>query len=103
LDRDEKLLLAGLPEEMDLINQLVKVTDNCVCDRYYDQSINWEKLAGELSQAWENFWQRCPIWGDVKVKSPELAQGRIGLLLVTQLVLQTVLTEKIRVFAPSEL
>jgi arginyl-tRNA synthetase len=102
LHRDGKLLLAGLPEEMDLINQLVKVTDNCVCDRY-DQLLNWEKIAGELSQAWENFWQHCRIWGDVKVKSPELAQSRIGLLLVTQLVLQTVLTEKMRVLAPSEL
>lgn len=101
LDGDETLL-CKCPHEGHLINQLVKVTDDCICP-HDCKSMNWEKIAGQLSQSCENFWQYCQIWGDVKVISPELAQARIGLLLVTQLVLKNVLTEKMGVFAPLEL
>jgi hypothetical protein len=100
LNDDQKVRL-NHPDETFLIHQLVKVVDDLVCAD--SSSINWEKAGENLSQACENFWCNCRIWGEVKIHDPELAQARLGLLIATQLVLRSVLEEKLGVVAPLEL
>jgi hypothetical protein len=98
---DEQKLRLNHPDETFLIHQLVKVVDDLVCAD--SSSINWEKAGENLSQAFEKFWCNCRIWGEVKINSPALAQARLGLLIATQLVLRSVLEDKLGVVAPLEL
>ncbi|MEH2451882.1 DALR anticodon-binding domain-containing protein [Nostoc sp.] len=90
------------PGERRLIAELVQVVDNIECPDV-SGSVKWEKVALNLSQAFENFWSNCRIWGEVKITSPELAQARLGLLMATQSVLRYVLQENLGIFAPLEL
>ena len=100
LNCEQKLILNHADESF-LIYQLVKVVDDLVCaDSIF---INWLKAGGNLSQAFERFWGSCRIWGEVKIHDPELAQARLGLLIATQLVLRSVLEEKLGIVAPVEL
>ncbi len=90
------------PTELCLISELVKVVDEL---EWSDSSasMKWEKVGLALSQAFENFWCDCRIWGEVKAHSPELAQARLGLVLATQSVLRRLLEEKLNTFALWEL
>ncbi|MBN3923198.1 DALR anticodon-binding domain-containing protein [Nostoc sp. NMS4] len=90
------------PDERRLIGELIQVVDNIECPDV-SGSVKWEKVALNLSQAFEKFWSNCRIWGEVKITSPELAQARLGLLMATQSVLRFVLEESLGVFAPLEL
>ncbi|MHC0065975.1 DALR anticodon-binding domain-containing protein [Nostoc sp. UIC 10890] len=90
------------PDERQLIGELIQVIDDMECPDV-NGSVKWEKVALNLSQAFEKFWSNCRIWGEVKIKSPELAQARLGLLMATQSVLRFVLEENLGVFAPVEL
>ncbi|MDZ8134584.1 MAG: DALR anticodon-binding domain-containing protein [Nostoc sp. DedQUE04] len=90
------------PDERRLIDELIQVVDNIECPDVSD-SVKWEKVALNLSQAFEKFWSNCRIWGEIKITSPELAQARLGLLMATQSVLKFVLEENLGVFAPLEL
>ncbi len=90
------------PNERRLIAELVQVVDNIECADIKG-SVKWEKVALSLSQAFENFWSNCRIWGEVKITSPELTQARLGLLMATQSVLRFVLEESLGLIAPSEL
>jgi DALR anticodon binding domain len=101
LDCDQKLRLNHADESF-LIYQLVKVVDDLVCADS-GSYINWSKAGANLSQAFERFWCNCRIWGEVKIHDPELAQARLGLLIATQLVLRSVLEEKLGIVAPVEL
>ncbi|MEH2069368.1 MAG: DALR anticodon-binding domain-containing protein [Nostoc sp.] len=90
------------PDELRLISELVGMVDNIECPDV-GFSVKWEKAALNLSQAFENFWCNCRIWGEVKIVSPEVAQARLGLLMATQSVLKFVLEENLGIFAPLEL
>ena len=90
------------PDERRLIAELVQLVDNIECPDI-SGSVKWEKIALNLSQAFEKFWSNCRIWGEVKITSPEVAQARLGLLMATQSVLRYVLEENLGVFAPLEL
>ncbi len=89
------------PDERRLIAELVQVVDIQCPD--VSGSVKWEKVALNLSQAFEKFWSNCRIWGEIKITSPELAQARLGLLMATQSVLRFVLEGNLGVFAPLEL
>ncbi|MTJ49310.1 DALR anticodon-binding domain-containing protein [Dolichospermum sp. UHCC 0259] len=97
----EQKLIFNHADESFLIHQLVKVVDDVVCADSI--SINWEKAGGNLSQAFERFWGSCRIWGEVKIHDLELAKARLGLLIATQLVLRSVLEDKLGIVAPVEL
>jgi arginyl-tRNA synthetase len=101
LDCDGKLCLNHTAEGH-LIAQLVRVVDNLECPDSVG-SVHWEKAALDLSQALENFWRKCRIWGEVKISSPQLAKARLGLLMATQSVLRFLLVVKLGAVAPMEL
>lgn len=61
------------------------------------------KFALALSQAWEEFFKHCRIWGEVKTQTPKLAQARLGLVAVTQKLLRSLLQDSLGVCAPREL
>ncbi|TVP64445.1 MAG: glutamate acetyltransferase [Nodularia sp. (in: Bacteria)] len=90
------------PAEGHLIAELIKVVDNLEFP-HVNVSVNWEKAALNLSQAFEVFWCKCRIWGNIKISSPELAQARLGLVMATQSVLKFLLVNKLGIVAPWEL
>ncbi|MEH2065535.1 MAG: DALR anticodon-binding domain-containing protein [Nostoc sp.] len=96
------ILRLNHPDERRLIGELIQVVDNIECPDV-GNSVKWEKVALNLSQAFEKFWCNCRIWGEVKITSPELAQARLGLLMATQSVLRFVLEENLGVFAALKL
>jgi arginyl-tRNA synthetase len=100
LNCDAKFCL-NHPDESRLISELVQVVDDLDCNDM-GGSVNWEKAGLNLSQAWENFWCKCRIWGEVKTLFPDLAKARLGLLMATQSVLRFLLVEKLGVLAQME-
>lgn len=88
------------PAERALISQLFAVIDALYPAGEHVQ-INWQKAALALTQAWQDFYTRCQIWG-VNRDDQNLAQVRLGLLLITQSVLYLTL-QKLGRSAPLEL
>jgi arginyl-tRNA synthetase len=86
--------------EYQLITQFVNIVDILGCSSSYR---NWLKLAIQFSQDFQQFYRYCQIWGEVKQNNPELAQARLGLVLITQLLLQILLEEKLGIMAPLSL
>ncbi|MDF5719290.1 MAG: DALR anticodon-binding domain-containing protein [Rhizonema sp. PD37] len=89
------------PASRRLIAELIQVVDLEYSDSRDERK--WEKAALNLSEAFQNFWSECRIWGDVKTTNPELAQARLGLVLATQSVLRFLLEDKLGIFALQEL
>jgi hypothetical protein len=88
------------PAEQALIAQLITTIDY-----FYTTapSPQWPQLAHDLSQAFQQFYSQCQIWGTVKQQTPQLAQARLGLVWITQWLLQFILQEQLNVIAPLEL
>jgi len=101
LDSDGQLSLVH-PAENRLIDKLVQVIDDLYCGSP-QQRVNWEKAALDLSEAFGNFWADCRIWGEVKLNCENLAQARLGLIMVTQSVLRLLLQDCLGVEAALEL
>jgi hypothetical protein len=87
------------PAERELIDQLLDSQDRI---GQLDAKRGF-KQAYALSLAFENFYSRCRIWGEVKTQMPELAQARLGLVGVTQKLLRSLLEDQLGVLAPLEL
>ncbi|BAZ38849.1 arginyl tRNA synthetase anticodon binding protein [Calothrix sp. NIES-4101] len=85
-----------------LIGEIVTVLDD-LADINHSDIGHWQKTAISISKLFEDFWRSCRIWGEVKINSPELALTRLGLVLVTQVVLQFLLETKLGVSALREL
>lgn len=103
LDGSENLWLTQ-EAEYELLRLLFVVTDfYCSTDTSKDKSVNWVKLALNLSQASEIFQAKCRILGEVKLNTPQKAIARLGLVALTQSWLQIILREKLEVTAPTTL
>ena len=93
-----------------LIYELVQMVD-CFYEDWeasqgqgnHRKKINWEKNVLGLINAFEAFWADCRIWGEVKSTFPELAQMRLGLILVTRIVLKFLLLEHLGLAAPESM
>ncbi|MGK7920664.1 MAG: DALR anticodon-binding domain-containing protein [Trichodesmium sp.] len=81
--------------EYQLIAQIAFTLDRIYCLSHSKKSVNWKKVADALSLAFQTFYGECRIWGKVKIKTPKLAQSRLGLVLVTQSLLRFLLEEKL--------
>jgi hypothetical protein len=102
LNCDQKLRFCH-PAERALIAQLLGLLDELYYPCPSRQAVDWEKAALNLSQAFQNFYSCCRIWGEVKIQTPHLAQARLGLVIVTQAVLRLLLQDILGVWAPLEL
>lgn len=102
LNCDQKLRFSH-PAERALIAQLVGVVDNFYYPCPSRQTVDWEKAALNLSQAFQTFYSCCRIWGEVKIQTPHLVQARLGLIIITQAVLRLLLQDMFGVWAPLEL
>ncbi|NEP15208.1 MAG: hypothetical protein F6K14_34575 [Symploca sp. SIO2C1] len=87
------------PAERRLIAQIIDVQDSLS----NQTQLQGKKLARDLSKAFEQFYSSCRIWGEVKSQTPKLAQARLGLVAVTQVLLRSLLQEHLGVVAPLEL
>jgi arginyl-tRNA synthetase len=97
-DRESVHLRLTHPAEWELIVQLLDLLDVMSasdCQR-------WVKQGLAVSEAYEQFDKSCRIWGEVKIHDLPLAQARLGLIGVTQVVLRSLL-EKLGVSAPRAL
>jgi hypothetical protein len=83
--------------ERELLSQLVTVTDGLV------EENDPLKLAVELSQAFQRFEQKCRIFGAIQTMNPDLSRCRLGLVMITQRLLRSLLEQHLRVYAPLEL
>ena len=98
LDRDNRLWLQGFAEH-NLLHQLLTVTD-CWDNR---EVTNWTKIALSLSQATAIFQGECRFLGEIKVKTPQKAIARLGLIALARYWLHQILCEKLQVAAPTTL
>ncbi|ACK68586.1 DALR anticodon binding domain protein [Gloeothece citriformis PCC 7424] len=64
---------------------------------------NFTIVAHQLCEAFWDFERYCRIWGEIKEKTPQLAQARLGLVAVTQMLLQSLLQERFKVTAYIEM
>jgi arginyl-tRNA synthetase len=101
LDSNQKLRFHH-PASYRLIAGLVAVVDDLVCSDI-PNLIHWQKLALNLSRAFESFWCNCRIFGEEKTVYPELVSARIGLVIATRTALKLLLEEKLGIRAIDEL
>ncbi|HBB33732.1 MAG TPA: hypothetical protein DDZ80_12480 [Cyanobacteria bacterium UBA8803] len=87
------------PAELSLITQMLDLLD---ATSKGDRD-SWLKRGIALSQAFEQFYSSCRIWGEVKTQNPQLAQARLGLVALTQLLLRSLLEDQLGIPAPAEL
>ena len=98
-DTGKVLLRLVYPAEQRLIAQILDVQDVM-----NDQAqLSGVKLATALSIVFERFYSSCRIWGEVKSQTPKLAQARLGLVVLTQALLRSLLQDYLGVPAPIEL
>lgn len=89
--------------ETHLISQLLVTADALYEPTAPRPLPGWLKLANALSLAFQTFYDRCRLWGEVKIQTPELVQARFGLVAVTQSLLRSLLQDILKTVAPLEL
>ena len=99
----EAKIYLNRPSELNLLIELIGVLDDLYCPDPTRQSLNWLKVALNLSQAFQTFYSQCRIWGEVKSQNRNLAQARLGLVAIAQSVFRILLVEILDSFAPPEL
>ena len=102
LNLEQKLYLSH-PTERALIAQLLALLDDLNCYFPSPKVVDWHKAGANLSQAFQSFYSHCRIWGEVKNQNLQLAQARLGLVLISQSVLRLLLQERLSAIAPLEL
>jgi arginyl-tRNA synthetase len=100
-DAEPKFRLTDLASRR-LIGELVTVLDDFAYLDNIDMR-HWQKTGISISKAFDDFWRSCHIWGEVKMGLTELVLARLGLVLVTQVVLQFLLEDKLGISALQEL
>ena len=70
--------------ERSLISQIITTVDRLV----NDSKVKEIKLALRLSDSFLNFERYCPIFGEISRNKPQISQARLGLVAITQMLLQ---------------
>lgn len=100
LDAQRQLLCSHATEQA-LIVQLLTAFD-CLDGAIASLVIDWEKIAVNVSYAWQKFYAACRVWGEPKANQ-HLVPARLGLTIVTQTCLRLLLNDKLGILAPQEL
>jgi hypothetical protein len=77
-------LIFNHPAEIELIEKLIMIID--LLDQ--PQKFNLSKVGRSLGTSFLNFERKCQIWGDVAKYHQKLSQARLGLIAITQFLLQ---------------
>lgn len=91
------------PSEWELIRCFITLTDEWGnCERSYtpQQVLRHIQL---LVQCFEEFYRQCRLFGEIAQEQPELAQARLGLIQITQRLMQILLEEGLGIVALQEL
>ena len=88
------------PTERCLLIQLLTVVEQLITP---SQQVNWAQLAHNLSTVFLDFWAECRIYGEIKQKTPDLAQARLGLVALVQHFLYRILRYKLSVIPLTEI
>ncbi|MDJ0635380.1 MAG: DALR anticodon-binding domain-containing protein [Xenococcaceae cyanobacterium MO_188.B29] len=88
------------PTERCLLIQLLTVVEQLIDP---SKKVNWTRLAHNLSTVFLDFWAECRIYGEVKQKTPDLAQARLGLVALVQHFLYRILRYKLSVIPLTEI
>lgn len=91
------------PSEWELIRCFITLTDEWGnCERSYtpQQVLRHIQL---LVQCFEDFYRQCRVFGDIAQEQPELAQARLGLVQITQRLMQILLEQGLGIVALREL
>jgi len=95
------------PSESNLISHLVMALDELprlvTSPSQADKKTVALKLANDVSTAFQQFYQSCPLWGHLDAKSGDRNHARFGLLMATQRVLCLLLEDGLNSTAPAEL
>ncbi len=91
------------PAELKLIVQLVDLLDVVCCPTRAIGTQDLIKLANTLSRSFTEFHRYCQIWGEVQQINPQISIVRLGLVMVTQKILQLILETFLGVYSPEEL
>ena len=97
LDRQNDLWLKEEAEFI-LLRQLFLIND-----LYTARSVDWQKLALNLSQIAAIFLAECRFLGEIKQENPLQAIARLKLIALTQYWLERLLIEKLNLTAPTSL
>lgn len=102
--RADAMLRFDHPAERALMLRLVTIWDELL-DRPPShpplQPKNYMKLAHQLSQEFQTFYQTCRMFGDESTDDLSRVQARLGLTLATQRVLRLILENGVGVNAPA--
>jgi hypothetical protein len=98
LDENQQWQLGSL-EERNLLYQLIDTMDLL----FNNSSEDWEQITRNLSKALLEVEAHSRIFGEVQRKNPQVAQARLGLIGLTQLLLNRLLTDKLGVLAVGNL
>lgn len=90
------------PVERSLIHELITVVDAYFSIIPQNTISKWHKLTLALSKAILEFDRSCRIFGEVKQKSPQLSQARLGLIALAQFFLQSILQQKFNIIPLTE-
>ena len=90
LHPETKVFQLQHPSEQVLINQFLGIVDAFT----HSSQSNWVQLTTNLSAAMLDFYRNCRIWGKTKQNTPSLAQARLGLVAICQILLQQILSER---------
>ncbi|MDJ0702639.1 MAG: DALR anticodon-binding domain-containing protein [Leptolyngbyaceae cyanobacterium MO_188.B28] len=88
------------PSAWRLLDQLVEAVD--VWEQVYSghRSLCLLAQAVDLSEAFQGFHRHCRIWGEDRIRDPNLIQVRLGLIRATQAMLYLFLTYGLEQSAP---
>ncbi|UBF24982.1 hypothetical protein K9N68_25575 [Kovacikia minuta CCNUW1] len=100
LTSETKLLLDSAAERQ-LISQLFTALDGVSSSAALSSETVF-RLAQKVDQAFQAFYGGCPIWGSLK-KSTQLAQVRLGLVMVTQRITSLLIEDLLGIYTPLEL
>jgi hypothetical protein len=85
--------------DRDLLFQIVTTLDQGVEANAHECL----KLAVSLSQSFHEFYRNSQFFGGDRAKNLQLVQGRLGLVMITQLLLRSLLQEGLGIFMPTTL